>query len=76
MLREWECNGSSDGLGRTHAEPAGTAVSRVSPDPRQAGDHRGETTTKNQSEPGGQLPDHVGRGDVVAGGVVLAAEPP
>src|SRR4029078_1230542 len=51
---------------------AGAAVGGVAPGAGQPGDDRGAAAADDQGEPGGQLPDHVRRGDVVAGGVVLA----
>ena len=58
------------------AEAAGAAVGRVLPGAGQAGDDRGAAAADDQGEPGGQLADHVRGGDVVAGGVVLAADLP
>src|SRR6266568_8085213 len=55
---------------------AGAAVGGVTPGAGQAGDHGGGPAADDQGEPGGQLADHVGGGDVVAGGVVLAADLP
>jgi len=58
------------------AEAAGAAVGRVLPGARQPGDDGGAAAADDQGEPGGQLADHVRGGDVVAGGVLLAADLP
>ena len=55
---------------------AGAAVGGVAPGAGQPGDDRGAAAADDQGEPGGQLADHVRGGDVVAGGVVLAADLP
>src|SRR5690349_15529087 len=57
-------------------QAAGAAVGAVAPGPGEAGDDGGVAAADDQSEPGGQLADHVGGGDVVAGGEVLAADLP
>ena len=57
-------------------QAAGAAVGGVAPGAGQAGDDRGGAAADHQGEPGGQLADHVRRGDIVAGGVVLAADLP
>ena len=62
-------------LGRG-VQAAGAAVGGVAPGAGQPGDDRGAAAADDQGEPGGQLADHVRGGDVVAGGVVLAADLP
>jgi len=57
-------------------EAAGAAVGRVLPGAGQPGDDGGAAAADDQGEPGGQLADHVRGGDVVTGGVVLAADLP
>ena len=57
-------------------QAAGAAVGGVAPGAGQPGDDRGAAAADDQGEPGGQLADHVRGGDVVAGGVVLAADLP
>src|SRR5712691_530114 len=63
-------------LRRVVAEAAGAAVGRVLPGSGQPGDDRSAAAADDQGEPGGELADHVRGGDVVAGGVVLAADLP
>ena len=65
-----------DGVPWGLAEAAGAAVGGVLPGAGQPGDDRGAAAADDQGEPGGQLADHVRGGDVVAGGVVLAADLP
>ena len=62
--------------GRGGGLAAGAAVGGVAPGAGQPGDDRGAAAADDQGEPGGQLPDHVRGGHVVAGGVVLAADLP
>ncbi len=51
-------------------------VGGVLPGARQAGDDRCVATADHEHVPGQELADHVRRGHVVAGAVVLAADPP
>ena len=75
LLEDRVCAGLG-GFRRELAEAAGAAVGRVLPGARQPGDDGGAAAADDQGEPGGQLADHVRGGDVVAGGVVLAADLP
>jgi hypothetical protein len=58
------------------AVTAGAAVGGVLPGAGQPGDDRGAAAADHQGESGGQLADHVRGGDVVATGVLLAADLP
>jgi hypothetical protein len=64
------------GFGGELAEAAGAAVGGVLPGAGQPGDDRGAAAADDQGEPGGELADHVRGGDVVAAGVLLAADIP
>ena len=75
MIRDGRGPGPG-GFGRRGALAAGAAVGGVAPGAGQPGDDRGAAAADDQGEPGGQLADHVRGGDVVAGGVVLAADLP